>query len=130
MSIEKLSELPTEKMMPFIRRHVGASDAGVVINATAARAAILALCKSRLFASILVLVSGRVMQNMRCISKGATNFKSLAFPCSAMSRLNLHGLFPVCIKCFPNQGAEAGANLTPSKPTPIPIGQGARVGES
>ena len=28
------------------------------------------------------------------------------------------------------QGAEAGANLAPSKPMPIPNGQGARVGES
>jgi hypothetical protein len=62
-------------------------NAGAVINARAARAAILALCKSRLFASILVLVSGRVMQNMRCISKGATNFKSLASTSSATSAL-------------------------------------------
>jgi hypothetical protein len=66
-------------------RATACPNAGAVINARAARAAILSLCKSRLFASILVLVSGRVMQNMRCISKGATNFKSLASTSSATS---------------------------------------------
>jgi hypothetical protein len=52
------------------------------------RAAILALCKSRLFASMLVLVSGRVIQNMRCTSKDPTNFKSLASISSATSALS------------------------------------------
>jgi hypothetical protein len=96
-------------------------NAGAVINARAARAAILALCKSRLFASILVLVSGRVMQNMRCISKGATNFKSLASTSSATSApLFLIGFSPRGNECFPIEPLRFPFSDRPCGPCPCP----------